>query len=66
MTSVSANSRVDLHLALTWVKANNVISTIPKIKKSGKGYTASVSSKISKDALRNLLKDRFGVFIRVG
>lgn len=65
-TTVSANSRVDLHLALTWAKANDAINVIPNIKKSAKGYTASVHSKISRDALKNLLKDKFGVFIRVG
>ena len=64
--TVSANSRVDLHLALTWMKSNGAIKSLPKIKKSSKGYTASVISEISKNAFTNLIKDRFGVFIRVG
>tara|TARA_R110002096_G_scaffold54125_1_gene139940 strand:+ start:334 stop:549 length:216 start_codon:yes stop_codon:yes gene_type:complete len=63
---ISAASHIDLHLALTWVKANDGIKSLPKIKKSSKGYTASVVSKISKNALTNLVKDRFGVFIKVG
>ena len=63
---LSATSHVDLHLALTWVKANGGIDNLPKIKKSSKGYTASVVSKISKNALKNLIKDRFGVFITIG
>ena len=63
---VSAASRVDLHLALTWLKGNRAITSLPKIEKSSKGYTANVRSKISKNALISLVKDRFGVFIRVG
>ena len=63
---ISATSRVDLHLALTWIKANDAISSIPKIKKNAKGYTATVFAKISRNALKNIVKDRFGVFIRVG
>jgi len=62
---ISSASRVDLHLALTWIKANDAINSVPQIKKSAKGYTASVRSKISKNALKNLVKDRFGVFINV-
>ena len=42
------------------------VFNIPNIKKSTKGYTASLGSKISKNALKNLVKDRFGVFISVG
>lgn len=63
---VSAVSRVDLHLALTWIKANGAINNIPSIEKSSKGYTANLDTKISKNALKNLVKDRFGVFINVG
>jgi hypothetical protein len=59
----------DLQLGLRWAKANKVIKSVGMIReigfKSGKRYAVKVRVRTSKKDLRNLIKDKFGSFIRV-
>ena len=63
--TVTGPYRTDLNLALLWLKSNKGISATKKVYKTKNGYAAKVVTKISKSELRNLAKDRFGVFINV-
>jgi len=59
----------DLQLALRWAKSNKALKAVGEIReiglKSGKRYAVTVKLRTSKSELSSLLKDRFGVFIKV-
>ena len=63
--TVTSSYKTDLSLALLWLKSNKGISSTKKIYKTKNGYAVKVTPKISKNELKNLAKDRFGVFINV-
>lgn len=62
--TVTADYKSDLSLVMFWLKLNGAASP-GKIRKTKKGYAASVVAKKSKSAIRDLVKDRFGVFANV-
>jgi hypothetical protein len=65
LTLSGQNSR-DLDMALTWLKNNRRLNSVGKTKKS-KGGKHSISAKIKGDSgtAKQLVKDRFGVFVDV-
>lgn len=65
VTLSGQNSR-DLDMALTWLKNNKKLSSAGNTKK-GKGGKHSVTAKVSggKKSAKQLVKDRFGVFVDV-
>ncbi len=67
-TIIAAYS-TDLQLALRWAKSNKALKAVGKIRevgsKSEKRYAVTVKLRTSKSALSTLIKDRFGVFIKV-
>ena len=52
-------------LIVYWLKLNNAISSSGKIEKKDKHYEVSVTPKASRQEIKNLVKDRFGVFVDV-
>jgi len=63
--TVIASFETDLGLVLNWLKLNRAISTCGPIREVGRGYAVCVKSKMSKDDLNNLVKEKFGVFAKV-
>ena len=67
-TIIAAYS-TDLQLALRWAKLNKALKSVGEIRelglKSGKRYSVTVKLRTSKSELSTLLKNRFGVFIKV-
>jgi len=67
-TIIAAYS-TDLQLALRWAKLNKALKSVGEIReigsKSEKRYAVTVKIRTSKSALSSLIKDRFGVFIKV-
>ena len=64
--TIIASYRTDLNLALNWAKLNKMIKSHGETRELQNSYAVSVKlKKGSKSDLRNLLKDRFGVFIKV-
>ena len=59
----------DLQLGLRWAKANKAIKSVGQIRevgfRAGKRYAVKVRVRASKKDLSNLIKDRFGSFIKV-
>lgn len=63
--TVHAMYSVDMGLILQWARSNDAISSSSAPKKTETGYTSSVTLKTSKGELEDLLKARFGTFVRV-
>ena len=57
--------RTDVSLALQWARSNKAITSASAVKEVDGRYVANVKVKKSKSSLKDLLKDRFGVFISV-
>tara|TARA_R110000824_G_scaffold385203_1_gene579387 strand:+ start:583 stop:798 length:216 start_codon:yes stop_codon:yes gene_type:complete len=62
---IVAAYRTDLSLGLQWARANKAITGSAEVVKSGDVYYARVKLKKGRAALRNLISDRFGSFIKV-
>jgi len=63
--TIIAAYETDLGLVLNWLRLNKAVTSIGEKRDLGNGYAVKVKSKISKKALNNLVKDRFGVFAKV-
>ena len=55
----------DLEQALYWLKNNKAIKKRGAITKRGDVYVATVQPKSSKKAVKQLVSDRFGHFVKV-
>lgn len=55
----------DMGLILYWLKLNNAVSSSGKVEKKDNHYEVSVTPKASRQEIKNLVKDRFGVFADV-
>tara|TARA_B100001971_G_C17736069_1_gene308367 strand:+ start:88 stop:321 length:234 start_codon:yes stop_codon:yes gene_type:complete len=67
-TIIAAYS-TDLQLALRWAKLNKALKSVGELREIGskleKRYAVTVKLRTSKSELSTLLKNRFGVFIKV-
>ena len=63
--TVVASYKNDLQLALSWAQLNKEISSSSELKKVANGYQSTVKLTNSKGSLEELLKARYGVFIKV-
>lgn len=63
--TVHAMYSVDMGLILKWARLNDAISSSSAPKKTETGYSSSVTLKTSKSELEDLLKARFGTFVKV-
>lgn len=55
----------DLSLVLNWLRLKKAITSVGERREIASGYAVSVKSKISKSALNDLVKERFGSFAKV-
>ena len=64
--TIHATYETDLGLVLNWLRLNKAISSsgAPYETKNG-GYAVRVRGKVSKSAIVDLVKDRFGIFAKV-
>ena len=62
---IKAAYSTDIGLVIYWLKLNKAISKSGVTIKKENSYEVSVTPMISKARLRNLVKDRFGVFADV-
>tara|TARA_B100000073_G_C23545799_1_gene498057 strand:- start:466 stop:669 length:204 start_codon:yes stop_codon:yes gene_type:complete len=62
--TIAASYSSDLDLALRWLKLNKALKATGPVKKVGNIYTVTVKSR-SKEQVEKLIKDRFGIFIKV-
>ena len=67
--TIIAAYATDLQLALRWAKLNKALKSVGELREIGskleRRYAITVKLRISKSELSTLLKDRFGVFIKV-
>jgi len=65
-STIVATYETDLSLVINWLKLNKSISSLGAIYETkNKTYAVRVKHKKSKEAINNLVKDRFGSFARV-
>ena len=62
---IKSTYSTDMGLVVYWLKLNKAISSSEKVVKSGSHYEVFVTPKISKQKIKNLIKDKFGVFANV-
>ena len=55
----------DLSLVLNWLRLKKAITSVGERREIASGHAVSVKSKISKSALNDLVKERFGSFAKV-
>jgi len=55
----------DLKLTINYLKLNKVLKNVGYIRKSGYLHSVSVSLKIDKSSAIDLIKSRFGDFIKI-
>jgi|6_EtaG_2_1085325.scaffolds.fasta_scaffold00058_43 hypothetical protein len=62
--TISADYESDLSLIMTWLRLNKAIKSAGEIRQVGNRYSVrvKVSPKSSRQDVKNLVKDRFGVF----
>jgi len=66
IATIVASYQTDLELALNWARLNKMIKGRGAVRELEDSYAVTVKiKKGTKADLRNLLKDRFGVFIKV-
>jgi len=63
--TIIATYDTDLGLILTWLRLNKAISSAGERRNIGNGYAVTVKGKVSKSAIRDLVKDKFGIFAKV-
>ena len=63
--TIIATYETDLGLVLNWLRLNKALSSVGEIREIKAGYGVRVKSKISKESLKDLVKDKFGVFAKV-
>lgn len=66
LTTIHATYESDLGLILNWLRINKAITSsgAPYETKNG-GYAISVRGRVGKSVIRDLVKDRFGIFGKV-
>jgi len=65
IATIIASYETDLGLVLNWLRLKKVIVSTGNKRALGNGYAVTVKSKISKKALNDLVKEKFGVFAKV-
>jgi len=55
----------DMGMVLNWLRLNKAIRAAGPRRDINGGYAVIVKGKISKSAIRDLVKDKFGVFAKV-
>jgi len=55
----------DIGIVINWLKLKKVLTDLGKVGKSGNGYSVAVKTKKTKKDLRDMLKSRFGMFVKV-
>jgi hypothetical protein len=55
----------DMAMVIKWLKLKKVLTDLGEIVKSGTGYSCRVKSKKTKKELSDILKGRFGLFVKV-
>jgi hypothetical protein len=55
----------DMGLVLNWLRLNKAITAAGDRRDLDGGYAVKVKGKVSKSAIRDLVKDKFGVFAKV-
>ena len=55
----------DLGLVLNWLRLKKAITSSGEKREVGSGYAATVKSKVTKEQLNQIVKDRFGSFAKV-
>ena len=63
--TVIALSDSEIYQILNWLRLNKALKSIGEVQKIDNGYAVKVRSKISKSALSDLAKGRFGVFVKI-
>ena len=63
--TVIASFETDLGLVLNWLRLKKAISASGPVRDLGNSYAVRVKGKISKKALNDLVKEKFGVFAKV-
>lgn len=60
--TIVATYRTDLELIVNWLRLNKAISSSSPIRELNSAYAVTVKGKTSKSNIKNLVKDKFGVF----
>ena len=55
----------DMGMVINWLKLKKAITDLGKVTKSGSGYAVRVKSKKTKKDIRDILKAKFGMFVKV-
>ena len=63
-TIVGAYS-TDVSLALNWARLKKAVTSAGEIRDVGGRYAVSVKAKVSKKKLKEIIKERFGIFVSV-
>ena len=64
--TIVATYRTDISLVINWLRLLKVIKDMSEITERKNGtYSVRVKTKVSKEELNTLVKDRFGVFAKV-
>lgn len=63
--TIYASYEGDMGMVIDWLKLNKAITDLGKVTKSGNGYAVRVKSKKTKKDISDLLKAKFGMFVKV-
>jgi len=63
--TIIATYDTDLGLILTWLRLNKAIVSSGNRRELSGGYAVTVKGKVNKSKIRDLVKEKFGVFAKV-
>ena len=63
--TIIATYETDLGLILNWLRLNKAIKSAGNRRDLNAGYAVTVRGKLSKSKIRDLVKEKFGVFAKV-